>query len=373
MIFNMFSIQSIYVVLIALLYTINVSHESRKESQFNLFSKEYNLMNNKDSPFISLLTYNIRDSNLDKGINSWESRKSLILEELNTKLPADIIGFQEGLADQLDYLKHNLINYQITCLIRKVNVTQENMVVFFNKNKFELLEENYFWLSENPSSEYSISWGADLPRIIGYVHLKLKQTPNYEFVVANTHFDNLSAKARQKSAELVVKYFDSKFSSKKVPIFIMGDFNEANNEVVFNVFQENNYQDAILDCENTFNCDKSCKAFYSPNSYHDFFGSIVNHPDFLFFQYYEFYIEYNYFPNWYRHHIDWILFKNFNDNVKLNVKLVEMYEGEEKDFTNLLSLYKENKTWKTVMKNRQTYPSDHFPIIAVIELQPSNI
>jgi endonuclease/exonuclease/phosphatase family metal-dependent hydrolase len=339
-----------------------------KESKFNIFNKDNKLKDINGAESFSLLTYNIRGSNLDNGTNSWENRKPILLDELQTKLAADVIGFQEGLQDQIDFLREKLPSYQATCLLRKVNITQEILTIFYNKNKFDLLEENYIWLSETPFEEYSISWDSNLPRIISYIHLRFKQLPNHEIIVANTHFDHISQKAREKSAELVASYFDKKISKKKIPLFIMGDFNEANYEKTYNIFKENNYQDCINACEES---KYKNNVFYTPNSYHDFFGSIVNNPAFYLFQYFEYKSWYGYYPNWKRHHIDWILFKNYNEQLEINVKLAEMYEGgHQVDYITLLSVLKDLKNWRAVIKDKITFPTDHLPIISIIEIKP---
>jgi endonuclease/exonuclease/phosphatase family metal-dependent hydrolase len=335
---------------------------NNNDSFFNMYKKEKII----ETQTISLLTYNIRSSNLDYGRNGWDNRKNILLHELTNKVAADVMGFQEALPIQIDFIKEKLLSYQVTCLNKDSNKTFENLAIFYNKFKFDLIEENYFWLSETPTVEYSSSWDAKFPRLLSYIHLRFKNASNYEIIVANTHFDHMSPYARVKSAELVTNYFNKKLIHKKVSLFLLGDFNEPNNMKTQNIFKNDSYIDVINSCESKI----SCKAIYKSNSYHHFYGRFVNYPLLNFFPYYKYKKFFGYYPEWQRHHIDWIMFKNYNSDVSLNTNLIEMYQGPEIDYFGILwSTLKDIKNWRQILKIYLTFPSDHFPIIAVLDIE----
>ena len=64
---------------------------------------------------INLMTYNIRLNTETDSINKWDNRKegivSLIKEE-----DVDILGIQEALPDQIDYLSNQLKDYNINSI-----------------------------------------------------------------------------------------------------------------------------------------------------------------------------------------------------------------------------------------------------------------
>ena len=60
---------------------------------------------------INLMTYNLRYDNPNDGENRWDNRKELILSQIMYYEP-DIIGTQEGLKHQLEWLDENLTDFR---------------------------------------------------------------------------------------------------------------------------------------------------------------------------------------------------------------------------------------------------------------------
>ena len=59
------------------------------------------------SPALNVMTFNIRYDNPDDGENAWLKRKSYVAEMIR-KNDVDILGIQEGLKNQVDYLSKEL-------------------------------------------------------------------------------------------------------------------------------------------------------------------------------------------------------------------------------------------------------------------------
>ena len=96
----------------------------------------------------------------------------------------------------------------------------EFTAIFYLKDKFNVIESGYFWLSETPD-EISYGWGSAYRRICNWVILENKYT-NTQFVHLNTHFDNASSEARRNSIGMIlekVKEF------KDLPVVFTGDLN----------------------------------------------------------------------------------------------------------------------------------------------------
>ena len=89
---------------------------------------------------INIMTYNIRLDTETDGINMWDNRKegivSLIKEE-----DADILGIQEALPDQIDYLSNQLKNYNYIGEGRNGGNSGEYSAIYFKSEKISLKEE----------------------------------------------------------------------------------------------------------------------------------------------------------------------------------------------------------------------------------------
>ena len=98
----------------------------------------------------------------------------------------------------------------------------EFSAIFYNTEKFEVLDMGTFWLSETPH-RISIGWDAALNRICTYGLFREKASGK-EFYVFNTHFDHLGEVARLRSAELIVDRIKN-INAENLPVVLMGDFN----------------------------------------------------------------------------------------------------------------------------------------------------
>ena len=171
---------------------------------------------------LSLMTYNIRYATVNDGENQWERRKDYVSAQLLFYAP-DIFGIQEGLKEQVSYLDESLQSYSFVGVGRDDGKSKgEYCAIFYNKDKFQLLGDHTFWLSETPE-KVSMGWDAAYERICTYAFFMDKTTGN-NFWVFNTHFDHIGEVAREKSAELIIKKI-KEVNKDEFPVFIMGDFN----------------------------------------------------------------------------------------------------------------------------------------------------
>ena len=173
---------------------------------------------------MKIISYNIKCDDTIADIKpefQWEARKENLTEQID-KLDADIIGMQEVMPHQQEYFMQKLgYKYNAVYQSRDDNATNgEGSPVFYNKNKFKVLESETFWLSETPQIPASSSWNSRWPRICTYLILE-DIVSNKKFAVFNTHLDHKSEDAKLNGIKLII----SKIKQFNLPTILTGDFN----------------------------------------------------------------------------------------------------------------------------------------------------
>jgi len=180
------------------------------------------------SDAIRVGTYNIRLSPGDKGTpNAWPERKADMVDLLE-KLDLDVFGLQEVCPDQAAYIRERMTDYAFVGEHREADrKSGEASPVCYRKSRFEALDKGTFWLSETPETPASKSWNTACTRVCSYLVLKDKVTDK-TFCFANTHTDHVSALAREKGMLLIIERM-RKFGAGS-PIVFTGDHNCRENE-----------------------------------------------------------------------------------------------------------------------------------------------
>ncbi|MCB0607964.1 MAG: endonuclease/exonuclease/phosphatase family protein [Lewinella sp.] len=172
---------------------------------------------------IKAMTYNLRYDNPGDGDNTWDKRKGKLVALVNYYAP-DVLGTQEGLKHQLDYMQSNLNGYAYYGAGRDDGKEKgEYSAIFYRKDRFDVLESATFWLSPTPDQPTK-GWDAALPRVCSYLLLKDKQS-HKKLWVFNTHFDHVGKQARVESAKLILEKIQAFTAGKKYPVILTGDFN----------------------------------------------------------------------------------------------------------------------------------------------------
>ena len=170
----------------------------------------------------SIMSYNIRYDNTWDLENSWTIRKNKVIQILIQYAPT-IIGIQEGLFSQIQYIDSCLTNYDYVGVGRDDGQEKgEFCAIYFDTTQYSVLNHSTFWLSETPDI-ISVGWDAALERICTYGLFKDRKTAE-EFWVFNTHFDHMGARAREQSSGLILKMI-KKINRGSLPPILMGDFN----------------------------------------------------------------------------------------------------------------------------------------------------
>lgn len=166
-------------------------------------------------------SYNIRlDNSRDTG-NLWNDRKDYVANLIRFHA-FDIFGTQEGFKHQLDDLQERLPYYQRYGIGRDDGAEKgEHSAIFFRKDKFDLLKSGDFWLSETPEKP-GFGWDAKINRICSWVQLKDKKNGK-KFFVFNVHYDHQGMEARRQSSKLILQKIQSIAGTN--PVILTGDFN----------------------------------------------------------------------------------------------------------------------------------------------------
>jgi endonuclease/exonuclease/phosphatase family metal-dependent hydrolase len=153
---------------------------------------------------LRVMTFNIRYGTANDGVNRWDNRKEFLIATIKEFGP-DLLGTQETLGFQRDYLAEQLPGYDVVGVGRDDGKDQgEMMALYFKRDRFEKLAEGHFWLSESPEKPGSKSWDSSLPRMATWVKLRERGREDAAPILfLNTHFDHRGPQARKKSAEMI--------------------------------------------------------------------------------------------------------------------------------------------------------------------------
>ena len=173
---------------------------------------------------LTVATYNIRNANkgdAERG-NGWERRCPWVCGLIEFQ-GFDIFGSQEVLDGQLHDMLAQLPGYAYIGVGRDDGKAKgEYSPIFYKKERFRLLDEGHFWLSE-VTDRPNKGWDAALPRICTWGHFLDRQTRR-RFWFFNLHMDHVGVRAREESAKLVVAKIREMCGPREF-VILTGDFN----------------------------------------------------------------------------------------------------------------------------------------------------
>ena len=252
---------------------------------------------------LKVMTFNIRYGSADDGENSWPARKSLVFEVIRKNNP-DLLGLQEALNFQINEILDELPGYSYIGVGRDNGKSKgEHTAILYVKDRFIVDTTETFWFSETPYVTGSITWEGSLPRICTW-GLLYDKFCNTPLYVYNVHLDHQSQVSREKSAERIIQKIES--GQKNVPIVLTGDFNcGENNPAIQKILSY-----GLIDSYRNLNAKNDFEG-----TFNGFMGDKTGDK------------------------IDYIF---VNDNFKINESRI--------DYT----------------KSNGKYPSDHFPVTAIL-------
>lgn len=211
---------------IFILFLITVLCESVKGDQPTLVTQA------GSEKTVRVMSFNIRYGTANDGVNHWSKRKEFLIETINAFGP-DLLGTQETLLDQRDFIVSKLSGYESFGVGRDDGKDAGEMAaLFYRTARFEKLAGGHFWLSDTPEKVGSKGWDAALPRIATWVKLRdLRNSQGKPVLFLNTHFDHQGKQARRESAKLIRKKILE--LGEDCDIVVTGDFNAAADSDVY--------------------------------------------------------------------------------------------------------------------------------------------
>lgn len=175
----------------------------------------------KQGTEIKIISYNIRTLARD-GSNSWQFRKHATANMLHRHAP-DAFGLQEAMVAHLQYIDSVCPEYARVGVGRDDGKMRgEFMAIYYNKERFDLLDSGTFWLSETPE-QVSKGWDAACVRTTTWVKLRDKDSSK-EFYFFNTHLDHKGRVAQTESVKLIKEKI-REISGEEATVILGGDFN----------------------------------------------------------------------------------------------------------------------------------------------------
>ncbi|CEG42861.1 Endonuclease/exonuclease/phosphatase [Plasmopara halstedii] len=176
--------------------------------------------NNMPQPTFKIMTFNLRNSREDDGLNGWDYRKHHVADIIARYQPY-IMGTQEGYKEQLEELKSLLKHpYERFGLERENDGEHEQ--IFYDPTVVERLEDGNFWLSEEPDTPWKKGWDAACVRMATWGKFRLLATQQVLYVF-NTQLDHMGIQSRRESSKLLWDRIQK--IAGDAPVFLIGDFN----------------------------------------------------------------------------------------------------------------------------------------------------
>ena len=198
-----------------------------------------------DGVELAIMSFNVRqDTTFDVDEMDWEFRKEYLVNHIKDQAPA-VLGMQEVQKNQYEYISENLDGYETIWYSRAEDESQEGLAIAYNKDKFDLIEEDMFWLSETPNVE---SKGFRAPYLRICVHTVLKEiATGREISVYSVHLEVTYEYSRDKEVEMVI----DKVKADERPTIVCGDFNTTYDSDCFRRMSEvlTSAQDSALETD----------------------------------------------------------------------------------------------------------------------------
>ncbi len=180
---------------------------------------------------LKVMTFNIRYGTAPDGENGWKMRKDLVVRTIRAFDP-DILGLQEALRFQLDEIGTALPGYTEIGVGRDDGKQAgEYAALLVRSDRFIVADGGTYWLSDMPEEPGSVSWGNTIPRICTWAAV-LDRSRNMLLYVFNTHWDHESQESREQSAGLLLESIGH-FTDIGDPVVVMGDLNAGEKNPAF--------------------------------------------------------------------------------------------------------------------------------------------
>ena len=179
---------------------------------------------------LDVMTFNIRTANGRDGDNAWPRRKDLVVETIERFAP-QVVGLQEALDEQIEYLDTMMPDYRWLGIDRGLNGgvgLSESTPIFYRHSELSPIESGNFWLSSTPDTPPIRRDGGRRRRggrrIVTWARFYRRETGR-QIYVFNTHFTLRRGQSQLDSADLIATRVAALPAGTAV--IAMGDFNNS--------------------------------------------------------------------------------------------------------------------------------------------------
>lgn len=199
------------------------------------------------SQSLTVMTFNLRLNTSSDSLNAWPYRKDHAASQV-LFYNVNLLGVQEALHDQMVDMQQRLPNYKSFGGGRDDGKTKgEYSAIFYDTTRLQWLDGNMFWLSQTPEIPGSKGWDAAITRMVTWCKFKDKQTGK-EFFAFNTHFDHMGKIARAESAKLILQKATA--IAGKMPLVFTGDFNAKPSDEPIKIITNSTDANHLTDSKN---------------------------------------------------------------------------------------------------------------------------
>jgi endonuclease/exonuclease/phosphatase family metal-dependent hydrolase len=184
-------------------------------------------------PEIVLGTFNIHYVAPGQDRLAWENRREAVIAALEEG-GADVLAFQEMETFagghwndenvQLEWVRQHFPEYAAAA-VGDPRVYPSTQPILIRRERFEALEQGFFFFSPDPDVPYSRPWRGRYPAFCSWIRVSDRFSEN-RFYVYNVHFDHSSRENRLRAARLLVERMQGRRHPDEA-VVVLGDFNAA--------------------------------------------------------------------------------------------------------------------------------------------------
>ena len=191
----------------------------------------------EDKEVLKIATFNLRMDTPSDGENAWFHRKDMV-NDLIRFYGFDLFGTQEGFTHQLNDILR-LSDYRFIGVGRDDGKDAgEHCAIFYRSDRFKVLDQGDFWLSEHHEKPGRGWDGTCCNRICTWG--KFEDLKNHkQFYFFNVHYEYEGDVARRESSNLMISRIKSIAGNQ--PVFLTGDFNAFPTEEPIRILNDSGF------------------------------------------------------------------------------------------------------------------------------------
>ena len=183
---------------------------------------------------LKILSFNLRYDTTSHPLMGTDYRGAHLMEVIDKYTP-DSIGFCEATDDWMNYLRPEMKSrgYDYVGLGRDAGkdsdtlkgTGNEHTPVFYNSEKYTLIDSGNFWLSTTPDQPGSIDWNSACKRVCSWVLLEDKESGK-RYAHFATHLDHVSIEAQYNGIRVIENKINKIYEKYgNIGVILSGDLN----------------------------------------------------------------------------------------------------------------------------------------------------